>query len=197
MSSSATSGFMFLNAQRFLHSRPRSVSYRDDSPSRHPEVLLFRIWAWVSAKDGSMIWDESRRTVLQSHQRVLAHKRTAIFRSRIHESFGMTTGYSFYPHSHLSAFSLVTIHENDGILDEERRTWTRSVGTKNRSSRRTGTRSGTKNRLSSANGEPFSSQPGSLVLSYHEPAPQPRSLAFLTTCILELATELLQAISEF
>jgi len=87
----------------------------------------------------------SRRTVLQSHQRVLAHKRTAIFRSGILNHFGMTTGYSLYPHSILSAFSLVTIHENDGILDEERRTWTRSVGTKNRSSRRTGTRSGTKN----------------------------------------------------
>ncbi len=92
----------------------------------------------------------------------------------------MTTGYSFYPHSILSAFSLVTIHENDGILDEERRTWTRSVGTKNRSSRRTGTRSGTKNRLSSANGEPFNGQPGSLVLSYHEPLPPtPFSCFFL------------------
>ncbi len=53
------------SVQRLLHSRSRSVSYRDDSPSRHPEVLLLRIWAWVSAKDGSMIWDESRRTVLE------------------------------------------------------------------------------------------------------------------------------------
>ncbi|PVD16418.1 hypothetical protein V512_005665 [Mesotoga sp. Brook.08.105.5.1] len=42
------------SVQRLLHSRSRSVSYRDDSPSRHPEVLLFRIWAWVSAKDGSI-----------------------------------------------------------------------------------------------------------------------------------------------
>jgi len=31
---------------------------RDNSPSRHSEMLLFRIWAWVSAKDGSMIRDE-------------------------------------------------------------------------------------------------------------------------------------------
>ncbi|PVD18127.1 hypothetical protein V512_014760 [Mesotoga sp. Brook.08.105.5.1] len=84
-----------------------------------------------------MIRDESRRTVLHRDQRVLAPKRTAIFRSRILNHFGMTTGYSLYPHSILSAFSLVTIHENDGILDQERRTWTRSVGTKNRSSRRT------------------------------------------------------------
>ncbi len=75
--------------------------------------------------------------VFISDQRVLAPKRTAIFRSRILNHFGMTTCYSLYPHSILSAFSLVTIHENDGILDEERRTWTRSVGTKNRSSRRT------------------------------------------------------------
>ncbi len=36
--------------------------------------------------------------------------------------------------------------------------------------RRTDTRSGTKNRLSSESGEPFNGQPGSLVLSYHEPA---------------------------
>ncbi|PXF33853.1 hypothetical protein EU77_11160 [Mesotoga sp. SC_NapDC] len=49
----------------------------------------------------------------------------------------------------------MTIHENDGILDEEPRTWTRSVGTKNRSSRRTGPRSGTKNEFSSENGEPM------------------------------------------
>jgi len=47
------------------------------------EVLLFRIWAWVSAKDGSMIWDESRRTVLQSHQRVLVLKRTADLQGEI------------------------------------------------------------------------------------------------------------------
>jgi len=43
----------------------------------HPEALLFRIWAWVSAKDGSMIWDGQRRTVLQSHQRVIVLKRSA------------------------------------------------------------------------------------------------------------------------
>ena len=49
-----------------------------------------------------------------------------------------------------------------------------------------------------ANGEPFNGQPGSLVLSYHEPAtPNPVLMLFLTTCILELATELLQAISGF
>jgi len=44
--------------------------------------------------------------------------------------------------------------------------------------------------LFSANGEPFNGQPGSLVLSYHEPAtPNPVLMLFLTTCILELATE--------
>jgi len=47
-----TDNVVLNSAQRFLHSRSRSVSYRDDSPSRHPEVLLFRIWAWVSAKTG-------------------------------------------------------------------------------------------------------------------------------------------------
>jgi len=67
----------------------------------------------------------------------------------------MTTGYSLYPHSILSTFSLMTIHENDGILDEEPRTWTRSVGTKNRSSRITGPRSGTKNEFSSEDGGPM------------------------------------------
>ncbi|PNE22317.1 hypothetical protein V511_08670 [Mesotoga sp. Brook.08.YT.4.2.5.1] len=36
----------------------------------HPEALLFRIWAWVSAKDGSMIWDEGLRTTLHSVQRL-------------------------------------------------------------------------------------------------------------------------------
>jgi len=34
--------------------------------------------------------------------------------------------------------------QHDGIPDEEPRTWTRSVGTKNRSSRRTGSWFGTK-----------------------------------------------------
>jgi len=35
-------------------------------------MLLVRIWAWVSAKDGSMIWDEGPRTALHSVQRILA-----------------------------------------------------------------------------------------------------------------------------
>ena len=64
-----SAGSPFLSVQRLLHSRSRAGPSRDDSPSRHPEVLLFRIWAWVSARDGSMIWDESRRTVLHSDQR--------------------------------------------------------------------------------------------------------------------------------
>ena len=36
----------------------------------HPEALLFMIWAWVSAKDGSIIWDEGLRTTLRSVQRL-------------------------------------------------------------------------------------------------------------------------------
>jgi len=32
-------------------------------------MLLVRIWAWVLAKDGSVIWDGQRRTGLLSDQR--------------------------------------------------------------------------------------------------------------------------------
>ncbi|PNE19832.1 hypothetical protein V511_11925 [Mesotoga sp. Brook.08.YT.4.2.5.1] len=111
--------------------------------SAQPSAALFCL------PSGSMLYPA------YSLQRVLAPKRTAIFRSRILNHFGMTTGYSLYPHSILSTFSLMTIHENDGILDEEPRTWTRSVGTKNRSSRITGPRSGTKNEFSSEDGGPM------------------------------------------
>uniref|UniRef100_UPI0025E08DF9 hypothetical protein n=1 Tax=Mesotoga sp. UBA5557 TaxID=1946857 RepID=UPI0025E08DF9 len=55
----------------------------------------------------------------------------------------------------------------DGILDEEPRTWTRSVGTKNRSSRRTGPRSGTKNEFSSEDGGPLTDN---VVLSSVQPS---------------------------
>ncbi|WP_367362743.1 hypothetical protein [Mesotoga sp.] len=55
----------FSNLQpRYFKTRSRADPSRDDSPSRHPEVLLFRIWAWVSAKDGLPITNNGQLFLL-------------------------------------------------------------------------------------------------------------------------------------
>ena len=126
-----TDNVVFVSVQRVLvlkrtaalRARSRASSSQDDSPSRHPEVLLFRIWTWVSAKDGSMIWDESRRTVLHSAQRVLVLKRTAALRARSRASSSRDDSPSRHPEVLLfRIWAWVSAKDGSMIWDESRRT---------------------------------------------------------------------------